>query len=82
MSREFTYVEETDSDGNILGTTILETGGYFAGWKPKELAKIADNFTPRYSSGNLSDTFADIYFNYELRKELERCTQQSTSLSV
>lgn len=78
MSRQFTYVAETDSCGNVIGTTILETAGYFAGWKPEELAKIADNFTPRYSSANLSDTFADIYFNFELRKELEKCTQQST----
>lgn len=78
MSR-FTYVLETDSDGNILGTTILETGGYFAGWKPEELAKIAENFTPVVSSYNLSDSFADIYFNYSLRKELEKCSTHSVS---
>lgn len=79
MTRTLTYIAETDADGNVIGTTILETGGYFAGWRPEELSKIADNFTPNYQSFNMSDIFDDIYFNHQLRKELDKCTQSSTS---
>lgn len=82
MPRQLTYIAETDADGNVIGTTILETAGYFAGWKPEELSKIADNFTPNYQAFNMSDTFSDVYFNHSLRKELEKCTDQSTSPSL
>lgn len=78
----FTYRPEYDSEGNLIGTTLVDTCGYFAGWKPEDLAKIAEHFTPKYSSGNLSETFTDVYFNYSLRKELEACENGLASLSV
>jgi hypothetical protein len=78
----FTYRSEHDATGIIIGTTIEETGGYFAGWKPEDLAKIAERFTPHYSGGNMSQEFSDIYFNHCLRKELESCEAGLQSLSV
>jgi hypothetical protein len=67
----FNYVPERDENGNIIGTCIVETGGFFEGWTPEELSKIAEKFTPLYGSG-MSDTFPNVYYNYCLRKELEK----------
>lgn len=66
----FTYIEETDSDGLLIGTTILETGGYFAGYSPAQLESVAEAHYPKYSHGNLSETFWHIYFNHTLREKL------------
>jgi O-acetylhomoserine/O-acetylserine sulfhydrylase-like pyridoxal-dependent enzyme len=78
----FTYRPEYDTHGNLIGTTLVDTGGYFANWKPEDLAKIAEHLTPKYSGGNMSETFTDIYFNHCLRKELESCEKGLASLSV
>lgn len=66
----FTYIEETDSDGLLIGTTLLETGGYFAGYSPAQLESVAEAHYPKYSHGNLSETFWHIYFNHTLREKL------------
>lgn len=74
---KFTYEPEYDSHGDVIGTTIKETGGYFAGWKPDDLAEVAEKFTPNYQSHDMSNTFYTIFFNHTLRKELEKkCSSQ------
>lgn len=75
----FTYIQETDTEGNNVGTTILETGGYFAGYTPAEIEAVAEGHFPRYSSGNLSETFSSIYFNHTLRGLLNANTDAETS---
>ena len=74
----FTYIQETDADGNTIGTTILETGGYFAGYTPAEIEAVAEGHYPKYSSNNLSETFSGIYFNHTLRGLLDATSNRET----
>jgi hypothetical protein len=66
----FTYEPEYDSHGELIGTTIKETSGYFAGYTPEQLAKVAESHFPNYQSFNLTETFWAVYFNHTLRKAL------------
>lgn len=66
----FTYEPEYDSHGELCGTTIKETSGYFAGYTPEQLAKVAEQHFPNYQSFNLTETFWAVYFNHTLRKVL------------
>ena len=66
----FTYEPEYDTHGNLLGTTIKETSGYFAGYTPEQLSKLAESHFPNYQSFNLTETFWAVYFNHTLRKVL------------
>ena len=70
MSTRFTYRPEYDTDGNLVGTTLINTAGYFAGLTPEQLSAVAEKFTPVYSGGNMSETFASVYYNHMLRKQL------------
>jgi len=66
----FNYAPWFDEGGNLLGTTITETGGYFSGIPPETLAAVAEGHYPKYSSGNMSETFHACYFNHTLRSKL------------
>jgi len=76
----FTYIEETDSEGLLIGTTLLETGGYFAGYSPAQLESVAEAHYPKYSHGNLSETFWHIYFNHTLREKLNGTHTSDSSI--
>lgn len=65
MSR-FNYTPWYDESGNLLGTTIEETGGYFAGIDPDTLKRYAEDHYP-HMRGQLTETFANAYFNHTLR---------------
>lgn len=70
----FTYQAEHDEDGNIIGTHILETGGYFAGKTPQEVEVIAENLypelDPEFKRNAMQQEFYDIHFNHCLRRRL------------
>ena len=70
MVNRFTDETWHDEGGNLLGTTITETGGYFSGIPPEILAAHAESHYPVYSGGNMSETFSEIYFNHTLRSKL------------
>lgn len=70
MANRFTYEIWHDEGGNLLGTTITETGGYFSGIPPETLAVVAESHHPSYSNGNMSETFWACYFNHTLRSKL------------
>lgn len=85
MSR-FTYEPELDRDGNLLGTRIVETGGYFAGRTVRELEAIAERLYPEHDPdfryNGMQQEFYDIHFNYCVRKRLEQCDIGLESCSV
>ena len=70
---KYTYVQH---DENLV--EILETGGLFFGYTVDEVQSIAENLAPNYQSHNLSNTFANQFFNFTLRKAL-LCTQSQAS---
>lgn len=70
----FTYEAEHDEDGNILGTYLLETAGYFAGRTPAEVQAVAETLypelDPEFKRNAMQQEFRDIHFNYCLRRRL------------
>lgn len=66
----FNYTPWYDEGGNLLGTTIDETGGYFSGIPPETLAAVAEAHYPKYNGGNFSEYFHACYFNHTLRSKL------------
>lgn len=72
---KYTYVQH---DENLV--EILETGGLFFGYTLDEVQSIAEKLNPNYQSHNLSNTFANQFFNFTLRKAL-LCTQSQVSMT-
>lgn len=77
----FTYIPEYDSHGELLGTTIKQTGGYFAGYTPEQLAAVAEPLypecDPEFKRNALQSEFYEIHFNHCLRRRLESCLTSS-----
>jgi hypothetical protein len=72
--KRFTYEAEHDEDGNILGTFIRETAGYFAGRTPAEVEAIAETLypelDPEFKHNAMQQEFRDIHFNHCVRRRL------------
>lgn len=72
--KRFTYEAEHDEDGNILGTFIRETAGYFAGRTPAEVEVIAETLypelDPEFKRNAMQQEFRDIHFNHCVRRRL------------
>lgn len=74
---KFTGQPWYDADGNITGTLLVETQGYFHGLKPEQVLPVAEQLLVNYGSANFSQTFADVYFNYTLRRKLREIYSDS-----
>ena len=77
----FTYIPEYDLHGELLGTTIKQTGGYFAGYTPEEVMAVAEKLYPEYDPefkrNGMQAEFYEIHFNHCLRRRLNSCSTSS-----
>lgn len=64
-------------DGSIF---YEKTGGVFYDCTLEQVEVIVKGLTPNYQHSNLSYTFSDQYFNYCVRKELNKCRDSLTSI--